>query len=170
DISDDRLARRRGRSRAGDVYPRLRADRFVSRHGEIFHLALPYRRQCLPELAAKRGAAFPFARKLRRGNFCAPCERRKFPGEKWSVRASSVRLAETACQTTRRHRADDLRRTQPRRSRANFGLLGNHRLMARVRRAAKTKTLAHRRRRRAMNDFNLDAKLKSVPLPERSKI
>ena len=39
--------------------------------------------------------------------------------------------------------------------------------MARVRREEKIKALAGRQWRRAMNDFELESKLKSVPLPER---
>ena len=64
--------------------------------------------------------------------------RRSFPRR--PDKRSSGRAAQTARQTTRRHRADDLRRIEPRRGRAGFGLLGNHRVVARVRRETKIKT------------------------------
>ena len=88
---------------------------------EIFHLALPHRRQHLPELAAERSAAFSASCQLRRGNSPRNMQTAKFLPPKTNSQRGAGRAAETAGQTARRHRADDLRRPESCRGRAVLG-------------------------------------------------
>ena len=59
-----------------------------------------------------------------------------------ALRASAASPVETRRQAARRHRAYDLRRLEPRRGRARAWLLGDHGLVAHLRRASQTQEVA----------------------------
>ena len=85
-----------------------------------------------------------------------------------SAQAGAGGADEIAGETARGDRADDLRRIESRGSGESFALFGNDRFLARFRRETEIETLAHRRSNEPMNDFELESKLKSIPLPERT--
>src|ERR1035437_6083806 len=131
-LSDVRLAGRRGRPGSGDLHPRLPALGWVSIRSALFVVALPDRREPMPELAEAPAAVGPIAPGVGRA---APgtVRRRCWPDPTNPGGAHGV-----AAQTASRRDPDCLRRPHPCRGGSRARLLGNDGFLAPVRGARQT--------------------------------